>query len=288
MRNLILFFIRYSSVFLLVIYITIGILLLVENNPYQRHLYLTSANSVSASVYKTANNVSGYFHLKNINEELAYRNTELESEVLDLRQRLRDLSATEDSLAPFDANPSRYNFTLAHVINNSTRHRNNYITIDKGALDGIEPEMGVIDHNGIIGIVEIVGPRASRIISLLNDQFRLSCKVKGYDFVGSLVWDGKNPTEAILEELPRHSTFNKGDTVITSGYSTVFPEGILVGTVLDGLKDYDENFYALKVKLFTNHEALSTVTVVKDNLREELKKLDAQDTDENNQTRKKK
>ncbi|MDE6782169.1 MAG: rod shape-determining protein MreC, partial [Paramuribaculum sp.] len=144
---------------------------------------------------------------------------------------------------------------------------------------GIQPEMGVVDQNGIVGKVNVVGEHSSRIISLLNSDLRISSKVKGSDQVGSLVWDGNDSRFALLEELPRHSTFNVGDTVITSGYSTTFPEGIPVGVVDSELKDYDENFYTLRIRLFTDFSKLSIVRIVIDNMADELSIVE-QDTQE--------
>ncbi|MDE6650935.1 MAG: rod shape-determining protein MreC, partial [Paramuribaculum sp.] len=150
----------------------------------------------------------------------------------------------------------------------------NYITLNKGELDGVKPEMGVVDQNGVVGIVNLTAPHSARVISLLNPNFRLSCKVKGHNHVGSLVWDGSDYTTAILEELPKHAEFQEGDTIITSGYSTVFPEGVPVGVVIKGMRDHDENFYTLKVKLFTDFPNLSTVRVIGDSMKEEIDNLE--------------
>ena len=260
---------------LLIIYTVAGLTLLFRNNPYQHSVWLTSANAVSASLYNTSNGVSSYFKLREINEDLHRRNAMLELEILNLQNQIRHYADMEYAATqPVDSSLSRYTFYLAHVINNSVNRPNNYITIDRGELDGIRPEMGVVDHNGIVGIVNVVGPHSARIISVLNSNLRISCKVKGYDQVGSLVWDGKKPDEAILEELPRHAVFNPGDTIVTSGYSTVFPEGVPVGIVERSLDDYDENFFALRVKLFTDLSKLSTVRIIADNMKEELKKTE--------------
>ena len=116
----------------------------------------------------------------------------------------------------------------------------------------------------------MVGDHTARILSVLNPYLRLSCKVKGHDQVGSLVWDGRNPGEAILEELPKHSEFTPGDTIITSGYSSAFPEGVPVGVVLSSSRDNEDNFYTLRVRLFTDFSTLSTVRVIRDNMRDEL------------------
>lgn len=271
MRNLINFFLRYSSWILLIFYTVVSCVLLFQRNPYQHHLFLTSANVVSAAVYGSVSDLTQYFHLREVNDDLQRRNLELELEVLGLKQRLRNYHDVEvETSAPVDSSLMRYDFIIAHVINNTVNRTHNYITIDRGSSDGIRPEMGVIDRNGVVGIVNIVGSHSARVISLLNSHLRLSCKVKGHDHVGSLVWDGKDPEEAILEELPRHAVFQPGDTIVTSGYSTVFPEGVPVGKVIEGLRDHDENFYSLRVKLFTDFTTLGSVKVVSDAMRDEL------------------
>ena len=118
--------------------------------------------------------------------------------------------------------------------------------------------------------MNVVGDHTARLISVLNPYLRLACKVKGHNQVGSLVWDGKDPTEVILEELPKHSEFMPGDTIVTSGYSSAFPEGVPVGTVVSSSRDMEDNFYTLRVKLFTDFSTLSTVRVIRDNMRDEL------------------
>ena len=242
---------------------------------FQHHVYLTSANRVSSSLYRGANSVSSYFFLREINEDLQRRNSDLELEIIRLNDVIKGYREKyyADTMT-VDSALTRYHFTIAHVINNSITHAHNYITIDKGALDGISPEMGVMDQNGIVGIVNVVGDHTARLVSILNPYLRLSCKIKGHDQVGSLVWDGRNPSEAILEELPKHSEFVPGDTIVTSGYSSVFPEGVPVGTVISSSRDMEDNFYTLRVKLFTDFSTLSTVRVIRDNMRDELSEVE--------------
>lgn len=257
------------------IYVAAGCALLFSSNPFQHHVYLTSANVVSSEVYRGANSITSYFSLRDINEDLQRRNSDLELEIYRLKEQLRaaDQKLYADTMT-VDSALSRYHFIIADVINNSINHTHNYITIEKGRLDGIEPEMGVMDQNGIVGIVNVVGDHTARLISVLNPYLRLSCKVKGAAQVGSLVWDGKDPGEAILEELPKHARFVKGDTVVTSGYSTVFPEGVPIGTILSGQRDREDNFYTLRVKLFTDFSTLSTVRVIRDNMKQELQTVE--------------
>lgn len=275
MRNLINFFFRYSAWILFIIYVVLACVLLFRNNPYQQHIYLTSANAVSSKVYSTSASLTAYFNLKEINEDLHRRNADLEMEILKLRQTLSSYREKEfDSTNPSDSSLSRYSYVIAQVINNSVNKSHNYITLNKGELDGIKPEMGVVDQNGVVGIVNLTGPHSARVISLLNPNLRLSCKVKGHNHVGSLVWEGGDYTTAILEELPKHAEFNIGDTIITSGYSTVFPEGVPVGVVEKGMRDHDENFYTLKVKLFTDFPTLSIVRVIGDSIKEEIDALE--------------
>ena len=275
MSELLKFFVKYSSWFLFVLYLVAGLALLFSRNPYQHHVYLSSANVVASGVYRATNNITSYFSLRDINEDLQRRNSDLELEIYKLQDVIRkyqekvhaDTMTTDPAL-------SRYQFLIAHVINNSINHSHNYITIEKGRLDGIEPEMGVMDQNGIVGIVNIVGDHTARLISVLNPYLRLSCKVKGEAQVGSLVWDGRDPGEAILEELPKHAKFVKGDTVVTSGYSSVFPEGVPVGTIVSGSRDREDNFYTLRIKLFTDFSTLSTVRVIRDSMKDELKEVE--------------
>ena len=271
MSELLKFFVKYSSWFLFALYIVAGCALLFARNPYQHHVYLTSANSISSAVYKTTNNVTSYFSLREINEDLQHRNSDLELEIYKLKEVIRDYQEQiyADTMT-VDSALTRYQFLIAHVINNSINRSHNYITIEKGRLDGVEPEMGVMDQNGIVGIVNVVGDHTARLISVLNPYLRLSCKVKGEDQVGSLVWDGRGPGEAILEELPKHAKFVKGDTIVTSGYSSVFPEGVPVGTIITGSRDREDNFYTLRIKLFTDFSTLSTVRVIRDKMKDEL------------------
>lgn len=256
------------------IYVIASCVLLFRNNPYQHHIFLTSANRISASVYGTAENVTSYFHLRDINDDLQAQNARLEATLLELEKKLNryELESSFDSLMN-DTVKFQYDFILADVISNSITRGHNYITIEKGRLDGIKPEMGVVDQNGVVGVVNVVGDHASRIISLLNPKMRVSCKIKGSEYFGSLVWDGKSPDEAVLEEMPRHEKFKKGDTIVTSGYSAVFPPGIPVGTILSHAKEHDDNFYALRIKLFTDFYRLSTVRVITNDMIDELKSI---------------
>lgn len=275
MSELLNFLRKFSSWLLFAVYVVASCVLLFTQNPYQHYVYLSSASSVASSVYSTVGDVTSYFSLRDINDDLQRRNSDLELEIYRLKEmiRHRDEQAYGDTMT-VDSILRRYDFIIAHVINNTTSRANNYITINKGRLDGVRPEMGVMDQNGIVGVVNIVGDHSARLISLLNPYLRISCKVKGQEHVGSLVWNGESPSEALLEELPSHAVFNPGDTIVTSGYSSMFPEGVPVGTVIEGHRERDDNFFALRVKLFTDFTTLSTVRIINDRLADELREVE--------------
>ena len=173
-------------------------MLLFGRNPYQRSIYLSSANQVASAVYDLQSEVTSYFGLREVNRDLQLRNGELEMEVINLKEQLnRYRSSVGKDTIPFDSVLHDYDFAVARVVNNSVAQINNYITIDKGRAEGIEPEMGVVDQNGVVGIINVVGEHHSVAISVLNPKLRLSCKVKGSDYFGSLVWDAVSPRYAV-------------------------------------------------------------------------------------------
>ena len=287
MHELFTFFARNSKWFVFAVYVVLSIMLLVGGDPYHRHIYLTSANRVTASVYDFSNNATGYFNLRERNADLNRRNAELQSELLALRERIQLMAEQQcaDTM-PLDSGMMPFRFVVANVINNSIARPFNYLTLNKGERDGVRPEMGVIDASGVVGIVSVVGSRSARVISLLNPHFRLSCKLKRSDSFGSLVWDGRDPEVALLEELPRHTVYSPGDTVVTSGYSAVFPPGLPVGIVLDDDYNDHENFFTLKVKLLSDFTSLNNVQIVVSDISAELKSLEAGEAEDEQRAKK--
>ena len=169
-----------------------------------------------------------------------------------------------------------YDILEAKVINNSLTHSDNYITINKGKKDGVRSEMGVIDGNGVVGIVYLVSDNYSIVIPVLNSKSSISCKVKRSDYFGFLKWDGGSSKFAVVKDMPRHSLFSLGDTIVTSGHSAVFPGGISVGTIEDMMDSQDGLSYQLKVKLFTDFGRLDYVRVIAKKGQEEQMNLEQQ------------
>ena len=263
MRNLLNFLLKYNYWFLFILLEVICFVLLFRFNNYQQSVYFTSANVVTGKVYEVSGSVSSYFHLKSVNEDLLDRNMLLEQQITNLENALRERqvdSVVVNSIRNLDNKD--YQIFKAHVIRNSLNQADNYITLDKGSSSGIRPEMGVVDGNGVVGIVYKTSPNYSLVISVLNSKSSISCKIVGSEYFGYLKWEHGDSRYAYLKDLPRHAEFNLGDTVVTSGYSTVFPAGVMVGTVDDMSDSNDGLSYLLKIKLATDFGKLSDVRVI--------------------------
>lgn len=247
-------------------------MLLCQNNPYHRSIWFGSANAVVGSVYDFQSNVTGYIGLRDINEDLLNRTGQLEAENLFLRQQLMKYQDDEKHLQD---TVTQYEYMMAHVVGNSIIQAENYITLDKGALDGVQQDLGVADQNGVVGIVSKVSDHYSLVISVLNPKLRLSVMLKNTESFGSLVWDGSDHRYAILEDLPRSVKFELGDTIVTTGYTTSFPKNVPVGRVAESF-DKGGSFLELRIELFTDFNRINDVHVIKNSMQEEQKMLESQ------------
>ena len=277
MRNLLNFFLKYNYWFLFIFLEVISFVLLFRFNNYQGSAFFTSSNQVVGMVYEATNKVTGYFHLKTINDDLVQKNVELELQVEHLRTALLEMTADSAEIERMKSDALLgYDIYRASVINNSLTHADNYITLNKGENDGIRREMGVISGSGVVGIVYQTSPNYSVVIPILNSKSSISCKIKRSDYFGFLKWDGGSSQYATVKDMPRHSLFTLGDTIVTSGHSAVFPGGIPVGTVEDMSDSHDGLSYLLKVKLFTDFARLSDVRVIAKKAQEERLELEEQ------------
>ena len=275
MRNLLNFFLKYNYWFLFILLEVISFALLFRFNNYQGSAFFTSSNQVAGMAYEAANNVTGYFHLKSINDDLVQKNVELELQMECLRSALMELTSDSTGLERMKSDALKgYDIYRANVINNSLTHVDNYITLDKGENDGIRSEMGVINGSGVVGIVYHTSANYSVVIPILNSKSSISCKIKRSDYFGFLKWDGGSSEYATVKDMPRHSLFSLGDTIVTSGHSAVFPGGIPIGTVEDMSDSHDGLSYLLKVKLFTDFGRLNDVRVIAQKGQEEQLELE--------------
>ena len=275
MRNLLNFLLKYNHWFLFILLEVISFVLLFRFNHYQHSVYFSSANAVAGKVYEVSGGITSYFHLKSVNEDLLDRIMELEQQNHNLEDALgRHLSDSTELNSIRNLPNTDYQVFKARVINNSLNLVDNYITLNRGSKDGIRPEMGVVDGNGVVGIVYDTSSHYSRVISVLNSKSSISCKIVGSEYFGYLKWEYGDSRYAYLKDLPRHAEFNLGDTVVTSGYSTVFPEGIMIGTVDDMADSNDGLSYLLKVKLATDFGKVSEVRVMARTGQHEQKELE--------------
>ena len=232
--------------------------LYLNNNTFQNNILIEKTSNYTGEVYDLSNNIKEYFQLKNINNQLMSENSKLNN--LYSKNKINYLSDEKD-----------FNYLSAKVINNSIYKRNNYLTINKGKKHGIKDGMGVISTNGVIGIVHSTSENYALIISILNKQSAISICLKKQNNYGSLKWNGFNYREANVESIPNHVKITLGDTIITNGYSTIFPSEINIGTV----KSYNTNNKTgnqdIIIDLFTDFNNIKYVYIVKSqNSREQL------------------
>ncbi len=272
MRNLLDFLIKYKHWLLFIFLEVISFVLLFRFNGYQGSVFFTSANVVTGKVYQMANNLTVYFHLKTINSDLVQHNAELSIQLEHLKEAYKKLTADTTVIEQMKQEALMdCRLIKANVINNSTIHANNFITIDKGEADGVQKEMGVVSGSGIVGIVYQTSAHYAVIIPVLNSKSSISCKIRRSDYFGFLKWEGGSPEFAYIKDMPRHSIFEVGDTIVTSGHSAIFPSGVLVGTVDDVGDSNDGLSYLIRVKLFTDFARLNEVRVVeRSNIEEQL------------------
>lgn len=275
MKNLLNFLIKYNYWFLFLLLEVISFVLLFRFNHYQGSVFFTSSNKVVGKVYEISGGIGSYFHLKAVNEDLLDKNIFLEQQVEALQKQLYDLKMDSVAVTQIgDSALSAYRVIKADVINNTLNRVDNYITLDKGSADGIHSEMGVVTGNGVVGIIYMTSPHYSVAISVLNSKSSINCKIKGSDYFGYLKWEGGDSQYAYVKDLPRHAKFALGDTVVTNGYSSVFPSGIMVGTVDDMSDSHDGLSYLVRVKLSTDFGKITDVRIISRNTFKEQRSLE--------------
>ena len=276
MRNLFQFIIKNSSWLVAFLLIAISFYLVFSQNPYQRSVYLTSATSLTGKLYGVSNKISSFLHLSKNNRLLLEKYAELEEELLALKTLVAEQegdSIYTDAFIDKDDAVKQFEFIPAEVVNISFSGPNNFITIDKGSLQGIKPDMGVVSHSGIVGVVHKVSHRYSTVIPIINPKFRLSAKLKNSENTGSVSWNGKDIGVAQIGELPKHEVFKPGDTVVTS-FSRIFPKDIVIGYVTGQLQSKDDNFNILNVKIATDFHSIMGVLIINDVFSEERHQLE--------------
>ncbi|MBR3940661.1 MAG: rod shape-determining protein MreC [Bacteroidaceae bacterium] len=264
MQQILNFLIKHNHWFLFILLEGISFVLLFSFNRYQNAAMFTSANEFAGNIYSFMSDVDGYFGLSDENEALVEQNRVLINEIEQLKQELASFKdstalATNSFAAPLKGD---FRFNTARAVNNSLNKVNNFITIDKGNNDGINSEMGVFNDKGVIGIIYKTSDNFSLVMPLLNSKSMLSCRVKGSNSFCTLRWNGEELQYSYLIDLPRYAIFQQGDTVVTSGFSSIFPADIPVGEI-ERLEDSDDGmFYRARVRLFVDFASIDNLFVV--------------------------
>ena len=275
MRSILDILIKHNHWFLFLLLEGISFVLIVSFNNYQSATMFTSANNIAGNLYSAMTDVNSYFSLKTENQALVDLNKELANEVEELKALLREYVDSTSIADVLQAeHPGQgFQYHTAKVVNNSVNKINNYITIDKGTLHGVKDQMGVFNHQGVIGITYSSSDNFTIVLPLLNSKSIISCKVKG-NTLCSLKWDVGDTRHSYLIDLPRYELFENGDTVYTSGFSSIFPAGIPVGRI-ERLEDSaDGQAYRARVELFVDFASVDNVFVVGNENREEQEKLE--------------
>lgn len=275
MQSILNFFIKHNHWFLFLLLEGISLVLIVSFNNYQGAAAFTSANSIAGNIYSAFTDIEDYFTLREKNVALVSHNKALLEEIESLRN---ELGTYKDSAllanAPRPVNGGEYYYNTARVVNINNDKNNYFITIDKGSDDGIKQQMGVFNERGVIGITYTSSDGFTIVLPLLNGKNSLSCKIKDTNSYSTLKWDGDDTRYSYLIDLPNQAGFGIGDTVVTSGFSSIFPEGMPVGAIENIEDSNDGLFFKAKVKLFVDFSSIGNVYVVGNDSREEQEMLE--------------
>lgn len=276
MRNLLRFIVRNYFVLLFLLLEGVSFLLIFQYNTFQKSKFVNVTRTITGNVFETTQGFREFIYLRSSNDLLKLENARLRNELQQKKEIViyRDtVNQTSDTIE--NEHRLNYFYIPAKVINNSIHKQYNYITINKGSLQGVKSDMAVISAQGVVGVVIESSDNFATIIPVLNRNFRLSSKIKRNNQFGVLEWDGKNSRQARLNEIPAHVNIQVGDTIVTSGFSAIFPEGILVG-VVDKFSIKEGNFYDISIRLSNDFGRMFHVNIISNFYREEQLNLEEQ------------
>jgi rod shape-determining protein MreC len=256
MQQIFNFIFKNSYLMLFLLLIGISLSLTIQSHSFHKSKVISSANFLTGGVYQEMNNVTGYIGLKTQNDELAKENARLKSLLFNLKDTTKIQFDTITGVKKTDV-------IISKVIKNSYSVHENYLTLNSGWKQGIKQDMGVINSLGIVGVIENTSANYSTVLSILNVKSPINAKIKKSNHFGSLIWNGKNAGFVQLTDVPRLASVRKGDTIVTGGTSTIFPENINIGTVDKVYIDNETNFYTLDIRLFNDMTSLGYVYVIK-------------------------
>jgi rod shape-determining protein MreC len=271
MQQIINFVIRNKTFLLFLLLFVISLGLTIQSHSYHKSKFINSANFLTGCVYESASGISNYFDLNEQNDILVDENNKLRSQILNSGDSIVATNSIIDSVSY----NGRYKIQSAKIINNNYASSKNYLTINKGEKSGVREDFGVITSKGIVGIIDNTSNGYGRILSILNTKSRINAQLKSSNQIGSLKWDGKSGAAAVqLTDISKFASVKVGDTIMTGGQSTIFPKGILIGTIDSFVLDISGDTYTIQVKLFNDMTNLSHVYVIENLDSEEIKHLE--------------
>ncbi len=273
MQQILFFLIRNKNFLLSLFLFFISFALTIQSHSFHKNKFINSANFFSGGIYTLKTNITGYFNLKEDNNLLLEENARLRIQ-LESNNELTSINNIDSTLTH-----SKFQFETARVINNTYYKSKNILTINKGAQLNIAIDMGVISSKGLIGIIKNTSTNYATVQSILNINSQINAKLKNSNHFGTLIWNTKDPNIVQLIDIPRLAPIIVGDTIITGGKSTIFPEGVLVGTIHNSILNEDKNSYTLNIKLFNDMTSLKHVYIINNKDTEEIKILEKESSD---------
>ena len=270
MKEIIKLILKYHFTIIFILLEIVSFSLIIRHNEYQRAIFSESASTLFGNISSTITSIKDYFRLKEMNESLANEN-------ILLKERLETYEVLQDTFVHGtvvqDSIPV-YEYIGAKQVNATYNRTKNYITLNQGRKNGLQKEMAVCTPEGIVGLIQDLSDHFAVVIPLINVDSRISAKIKKNNYYGSLQWDGNDYAYSYLNDIPYHVEVNAGDTIVTSGLSKIFPEGIVVGYV-ESVDKETANFLKIKVKLAVDFKRINHVYVILNNKKNEQTSLEA-------------
>lgn len=270
MQQIINFVIRNKTSLLFLLLFFVSIALTIQSHSYHKSKFINSANFFTGGIYESASNVSNYFDLKTQNDILVEENNVLRSQILNGL----DSSVTSTSKIDTTTYNGRYKIQTAKIINNNYSASKNYLTINKGEKHGLKEDVAVITSKGIVGIIDNTSNGYSRVLSILNTKSRINAQLKSSNHIGSLIWNAKSSAIVQLIDISKFAPVRQGDTIVTGGQSSIFPQGIPIGIIDDFILDISGDTYNISIKLFNDMSSLSHIYIIENLDAEEIKNLE--------------
>ncbi|RZJ64545.1 MAG: rod shape-determining protein MreC [Flavobacterium sp.] len=257
-----------SHKLLFLLLLGISLVLTIQAHSFHKSKVISSANFLTGGVYAQMNNVEEYFHLKSQNDALAKENADLR------RMIFNEKDTAKAPVVDTIHGVRKIDVIVAKVIHNSYTVHQNFLTINSGSAAGVQEDMGVVNSQGIVGIVDKTSKNYATVVSILNTDSQINARIKKSDHFGTLVWNGKNTGFVQLIDIPRLASVRKGDTIVTGNQSVIFPPNVNIGTISKIYTDNETRYYTLDIKLFNDMTNLGYVYIIKSKDREEILKLE--------------